>query len=223
MELRDLKQTWDKMSVGKELDENQLKGMLSKRTKSLIERIERNIKIGFFVLFILILFVVLDDFILSPMLMEDVISIPGWVHFLNVFSYALIFTTFVFFVIRYYRNKQSSDISEELKLKLRKIIETLKLYRRLFYLALTTLSISLILGFIAGLYQGSFAPLEEQSIAFSEIELDQLLLEVGIGLAFIVFVVGGIFIFLRWGFRKLYGNYYYKLKDTLKELEEIEN
>lgn len=81
MELRDLKQTWDKMSVGKELDENQLKGMLSKRTKSLIERIERNIKIGFFVLFILILFVVLDDYILSPMLMENVISIPGWVHF----------------------------------------------------------------------------------------------------------------------------------------------
>jgi hypothetical protein len=144
------------------------------------------------------------------------------VHFLNIFSYTLIFTTFIFFVIRYYRVKQSSDISGELKVTLRKIIETLKLYRRLFYLALITLSISLILGFIAGLYQGSFAPLEEQNIAFSEIEFDQLLLEIGIGLAFIVFVVGGIFIFLRWGFRKLYGNYYHKLKLTLKELEEIE-
>lgn len=222
MELRDLKQTWDKMSVGKELNENQLKGILSKRTKSLTERIERNIKIGFFVLFVLIVIVALDDFILSPMLMEDLTRIPGWVHFLNIFSYTLIFTTFIFFVIRYYRVKQNSDISGELKVTLRKIIETLKLYRRLFYLALITLSISLILGFIAGLYQGSFAPLEEQKIAFSEIEFDQLLLEIGIGLAFIVFVVGGIFLFLRWGFRKLYGNYYHKLKGTLKELEEIE-
>jgi len=221
MELRDLKQTWDKMSVGKELDESQLKGMLSKRTKSLMERIERNIKIGFLVLFILIVIVALDDFILSPMLMEDVTRVPDWVHFLNIFSYSLIFTTFIFFVIRYYRVKQSSDISGELKLTLRKIIELLKLYRRLFYLALITLSIAFVLGFVGGLYQGSFAQLE-QGVSFSEIEINQLLLEIGIGLAFIVFVVGGIFIFLRWGFRKLYGNYYHKLKATLKELEEIE-
>ena len=45
---------------------------------------------------------------------------------------------------------------------------------------------------------------------------------IGIGLAFLFIVVGGIFVFLRWGFRRLYGNYYHKLKRTLKELNEIE-
>ena len=35
------------MSAGQELDEGQLRDMLGSRTKSLIERIDRNIKIGF--------------------------------------------------------------------------------------------------------------------------------------------------------------------------------
>jgi hypothetical protein len=221
MELTDLKKTWDKLSSGKELDENQLKVMLGKRSGNLIERIERNIKIGFIILFGLILVVALDDFFISPMMIEEKNAIPGWIHFLNVFSYTLIFTTFIYFVIKYYRVKRSCDISCDLKDALRKIIETLNLYQRLFYLALISLAITQVLGFIAGLYQGSFAKLESQGVSFSEIQINQLLLEIGIGLAFIVFVVGGIFVFLRWGFRKLYGNYHLKLKRTLKELEEI--
>ncbi|NQU52290.1 MAG: hypothetical protein HQ522_07090 [Bacteroidetes bacterium] len=223
MELTDLKKTWDKLSSNRELDENQLKTMLGKRTKNLIERIERNIKIGFIVLFVLVFVVALDDFLITPMLMEEMHPIPKWVLFLNVFSYTLIFTTFIYFVIKYYRVKRSCDISCELKDSLKKIIETLNLYQKLFYLALISLTITLVLGFIAGLYQGSFAKLESQGISFSEIQINQLFLEIGIGLAFIVFVVGGIFIFLRWGFRKLYGNYYHKLKRTLRELEEIDD
>ncbi len=223
MELTDLKKTWDKLSSNRELDEKQLKAMLGRRTKNLIERIERNIKIGFIVLFVLVFVVALDDFLITPMIMEEMHPIPKWVFFLNVFSYTLIFTTFIYFVIKYYRVKRSCDISCELKDTLKKIIETLNLYQKLFYLALISLTITLVLGFIAGLYQGSFAKLESQGISFSEIQINQLFLEIGIGLAFIVFVVGGIFIFLRWGFRKLYGNYYHKLKRTLRELEEIDD
>jgi hypothetical protein len=223
MELTELKKTWDKLSSNRELNEDQLKAMLGKRTKNLFERIERNIKIGFVVLFVLILVIAFDDFIISPMMVENInLTIPNWLLFLGVFSNTLIFTTFIYFVIKYYRVKRSCDVVCELKYTLIKIIDTLNIYQRLFYLALISLTFTMALGFITGLYQESIFELEQQGMSFSEIILHQLLLEIAIGFIFIVIVVGGIFLFLRWGFRRLYGNYYHKLKRTLKELEEIE-
>lgn len=224
MELNDLKKTWDKLSASRELDEDQLRTMLGKRTKNLIDRIERNIRIGFVVMAALILIIALDDFILSPMMMEDLnLAIPNWLLFLGVFSNTLILTTFLYFVIKYYRVKRNCDVLCDLKDTLKKIIDTLNIYQRLFYLALASLTITMALGFITGLYQESISELEKQGIPFSEIQFDQLFLEIVIGLAILVLGVGGIFIFLRWGFRRLYGNYYHKLKRTLKELEEIED
>lgn len=224
MELTDLKKTWDKLSSNRKLDEGQLKIMLGKHTNNLIERIERNIRIGFIVLFVFFIIIALDEFVISPMMMEEIkLTVPSWLLFLGVFSNSLIFITFIYFVIRYYRVKRSCDVAGDLKDTLRKIIDTLNLYQRLFYLALISVTLTMALGFITGLHQESSFELEKQGILFSEIQLNQLFLEIGIGLVFIIFVVGGIFIFLRWGFRRLYGNYYHKLKHTLKELEEIED
>ena len=224
MDLKDLKKTWDKMASAKELDENQLREMLGKRTKNLIERIDRNIKIGFVVLFFFILIFSLDDFLFSPLLIKGVsenLAIPNWLLFLSVFSNALIFTTFIYFVVKYYRVKRNCDIACNLKETLTKIIDTLKIYQRTFYLALIFISVTMVTGFITGMYQGTLADLEKQGIPFSEISINQLLIIILIGLLFLLITVGGIFIFLRWGFRRLYGNYLAKLKHTLKELEEI--
>ncbi len=226
MELTDLKKTWGKMSSSKELNENQLKTMLGKRTKNLIERIERNIKIGFIALFALFLLIILNEFIVSPILLEDFYesySVPNWFLFLSLFSYTLIFTTFIYFAIKYYRVKRSCDAACDLKDTLSKTIDTLNLYQRLFYLALGLLTLTMALGFIAGLYQESMSELEKNGVSFSDIQFDRLLLQIIIGLIFLLVVVGGIFIFLRWGFRRLYGNYHHKLKQTLKELNEIED
>jgi hypothetical protein len=223
MELTDLKKTWGKMASNRELDEKQLKAMLSKRTKNMIEQIERNIKIGFVILFGLFLLIVFDDYIISPAMLENVsFPVPRWLMFLGVFSNTLLFTTFIYFVIKYYRVKRSCDVICDLKDTLRKTIETLSLYQRLFYLALISLTVTMALGFIAGLYQESVTELQTQNIPFSEIQIDQLLLEIVIGLLFLIVAVGGIFVFLRWGFRRLYGNYCNKLKQTLKELNEID-
>lgn len=223
MELKDLKNTWNKLASNNDLDESQLKAMLRKRTKNVIERIERNIKIGFVVLFALILVFAFDDFLISPMMMEDInLSIPNWLLFLGVFSNTLIFTTFIYFAIKYYRVKRSCDITCNLKDTLIKIIDTLNIYQRLFYLALISLTLTMALGFVTGLYQESVGEFENQAISFSEIQMGQLILTIAIGLVFLFIIVGGIFISLRWGFRKLYGNYLLKLQLTLKELEEID-
>ena len=224
MDLKDLKKTWEKMASTKELDENQIRKMLGKRTRNLIERIDRNIKIGFVVLFFIILIFSLDDFLLSPLLARDVnenLTVPHWLLFLSVFSNTLIFTTFIYFVIKYYRVKRSCDIAGNLKETLNKIIDTLKIYQRMFYLALIFISISMVTGFITGVYQNTLADFEQQGIAFSDVSINKLMILIAIGLLFLLITVGGIFIFLRWGFRRLYGNYLAKLKLTLKELEEI--
>ena len=224
MDLKDLKKTWEQISPGRELDEVQLRHMLGRRTTSLIERIDRNIKIGFGLLFILILIFVFDDFLVSPRLVSTMpqgVPIPQWLVFLAVFSNTLIFTTFLYFVIKYYRVKRSCDLDCDLRETLQKIIDTLILYQRLFYLALVTLMVNIGSAFITGLYSGEKLKLENQGAQLTDIDPQQLFLVVVIGLIILVILVGGVFLFLRWGFRKLYGNYIQKLKATLNELEEI--
>lgn len=225
MDLKDLKKTWEQISPGRELDENQLHQMLSRRTSSLIERIDRNIKIGFAVLFVFILIFAFDDFLVSPKLvnrMTQGVEIPSWLVFLGVFSNALILTTFIYFVIKYYRVKQSCNINCELKETLQKIIDTLLLYQKLFYLALATFMVAIGSSFISGIYVGEKMKLESQGAQLTDIDPLQLALVIVIGLVVLTVIIGVVFIFLRWGFRKLYGNYIHKLKDTLLELEEIE-
>jgi hypothetical protein len=225
MELKDLKKTWEKMSAGRELDENQLREMLSKRTKSLIERIDRNIKIGFLVLFVLILLFAFDDFVLSPQLVKNMtqgVNMPNWVVFLGVFANTLIITTFIYFVIKYYRVKRSCDVVCELRETAKKIMDTLVLYQRLFYLALVTFMVAVGLSFVSGLYEGVNASIQDQGAQLADIDTQQLILVIVIGVLVLSLIVGGIFIFLRWGFRKLYGNYINRLKTTLQELDELD-
>ena len=153
-----MKKTWSKMPPSKELDESQLHTMLSKRTRSLIDRIDRNIRIGFVVLLGLILLLTLDDFIFSPETIEKYYSetpIPSWVLFLAVLGNVLIVTTFLYFVIKYYRVKRKCDVACDLKGTLKKIINTLLIYQRLFYLALASLLLAMASAFISGMFIGT--------------------------------------------------------------------
>jgi hypothetical protein len=226
MDLENLKKTWEKLPSENQLDEDQLRKMLGKQTKSLIDRIDRNIKIGMIVLFVLILIFALDDFLFSPLMIESLkenISIPPWLLFLSIFSNALIFTTFIYFVIKYYKVKKACDTVCDLKETLKKIIGTLEIYQTMFYLALVALLVSIGLGFITGMYTGFSDKVKQLGIPISEVETGGLIVTILIGLLVLVILVGGVFLFLRWGFRKLYGNYIQELKLTLQELQEIED
>jgi hypothetical protein len=226
MDLQILKKTWDKLPSNEQLDENQLRQMLGKRTKSLMDRIDRNIKIGFGVLFVLIMAFALDDYLLSPLMIDkfnEDINIPRWLTFLGVFSNTLIFTTFIYFVIKYYRVKKSCDTVCDLKESLIKIIDTLKIYQTMFYLALVTLLFAIGSGFVTGMYKGFLDVVAEKGIAIGEIQTNKIVIVVLIGFLILIVLTGALFFFLRWGFRKLYGNYLHKLKLTLQELQEIED
>src|SRR5690606_24101819 len=101
MDLKDLKKTWNQLSSGKELDEEQLREMLRRRTSNLIDRIDRNVRIGFGVLFLFIVLFIFDDFIFAPRLISNLaagVEMPQWLMFLSVFANAMIVITFVYFV-----------------------------------------------------------------------------------------------------------------------------
>jgi uncharacterized membrane protein (DUF485 family) len=224
MDLNDLKKTWEKIPSGKELNEDQLRSMLSKRARSLIEKIDRNIRIGFGVLLVLILLFAFDDFLLSPRMLQNLageVTVPGWLVFVGVFSNALILTTFVYFVIKYYRVKRNCDVNCELRETLIKIIDTLLLYQRLYYLAVVTFMVAIGLSFITGLYEGVNASIQDQGGELAQLDSGKVALVIVIGLVILSLIVGGVFLVLRWGFRKLYGNYIDKLRANLRELNEI--
>jgi len=226
MDLEILKKTWNKLPSENQLDEDQLRKMLGKRTRSLMDRIDLNIKIGFGILFVLITIFALDDFLLSPLMMDKLnenITIPGWLIFLGVFSNALIFTTFIYFAIKYYRVKKSCDTVCDLKESLIKIIDTLKIYQTMFYLALVALLVAIGSAFVTGMYRGFLDVVNEKGIPLAEIQTDKIIIVVLIGLLILLLITGAVFLFLRWGFRKLYGNYIHKLKLTLQELQEIDD
>ncbi len=224
MDLKDLKKTWDKLASNKELDEDQIKKMLGKRTKNLIERIERNIRVGFIILFSIILIFILNDFLLSPQLVKNMdaeIKLPMWLQALSVFGDLIIILTFLFFVVRYYKVKRYCDISCDLKNTLIKIIATLNLYQKLFYISIFIILISFSINFIAGVYEGVLYKAHSEGIQISELKLGDITTTVFITLFFLLVVTIGVYFFFHWGFRRLYGNYISKLKHTLKELEEI--
>jgi hypothetical protein len=77
-------------------------------------------------------------------------------------------------------------------------------------------------GFVTGMYKGLQAGIQEQGLLFSDVPPNKLIMVISIGLGILILIVGGIFLLLRWGFRRLYGNYITKLKLTLKELQEID-
>nr|WP_319573157.1 hypothetical protein [uncultured Draconibacterium sp.] len=223
MELNELKKTWSKMTPSKELDENQLNTMLSKRTSSLIERIDRNIKIGFIILLGLIVLFTFDDIFYSSEKIESLSKtpLPDWNTYLSIFVNVLIVSSFLYFAIKYYMVKRHCDVTCDLKGTLTKIIETLILYQRLFYITLTSIIITMLSAFSTGMYIGLHQKAEKQGLHIADMEAVNPFVPIVFSILVIV-LIGGVFLFLRWGFRKLYGNYIKKLKATLLELEELD-
>jgi hypothetical protein len=228
MDIEDLKKVWDQYSSTdkeKELDENAIEELLRGRTKSLMERIDRNIRIGFLIILALIVVFIVDDLVVSPLIINgisDGIKIPGWILILDIVTNLVIIATFIIFVSRYYRVKKSCNLACDLADSLKKIIHILNIYKRLFYFAIFILLFSTTTGFIAGLYKGVVYSAQLKGIAVNEIQPGDIIITIFMGLLVLLLISFGLFLLFRWGFRRLYGNYLTKLKLTLKELNEIE-
>ena len=226
MELNDLKSAWEKLSSKDakkyQLGEEAILDMLKKRTKNLIERIDRNIKIGFFVLLLLSVFFVLDSLILTPYLAKERnVEIPSWVFLTDAINTLFILGTFIYFSVRYYSVKKSYSQTSNLRNVLKGIVKLLNTYRVLFYLAVTILLFVVGVNFVTGMFSGLEMAAKLQGGLVQDLNASQVASRVTIGIIILFAFTGGLFWFFSWGFRRLYGNYINKLNDTLNELDEI--
>ncbi|WP_423130344.1 hypothetical protein [Gaoshiqia sp. Z1-71] len=225
MELKDLQSAWSKYSSTEaskhQLNEADLRDMLKKRTKGLIESIDRNIRTGFAFLLLLTLFFVFDDFILTPYYSGGAI-VPSWIILIDGLSTVLIIATFTFFSLKYRKVKQDYSQTDDLQKVVRSIIRILATYRRLFYIALTVLLFVLAVAFVTGMFTGVEKAAFRQGISIDELDRGQMTASMIKGLVLLVSFMTLLFLLFRWGFRKLYGNYIAKLQATLEELDEVE-
>lgn len=227
MELKDLKNAWNKFSSDDankhRLGEKAILEMLRNRTTDMIERIDRNIKIGFGVLILLILFFILDDFVFTPRLASASEFVPAWVPIMGGVGILFISGTFVYFWLNYRSTKRMYSLDKNLRNVLQSIIHILNFYQRLFYIALALLLLVLSVSFVSGMFAG--IELKAREIGSSVVDLGsspEMIREIILGSILLVVSIGGLFLLFRWGFRRLYGNYIFKLKETLQELDEIE-
>lgn len=223
MDLTELKEAWNKYS-SQEADKYRVEmegihGLLRKKTQTLVERIDRNIRIGMAVLGLYIAYNVLDYLFLtdffSKMVVESTVDYPRWLELVDVFSMAIIVATYLFFVIRYVRIRKSFSAKLQLKSLLTGILETLVTYRRMFYFAVVAFLTNILISFIAGVFQGI-----ELGGKSEVVSANAILKIVGMSALILIPLIAGSFLVLRWGFNRLYGQYLSKISDTLRELDE---
>lgn len=219
MDINDLRKAWKKMSEDaseqKELTEDKILELLSTRTANLMERIDKNIRIGLAVLFVIIALIIVWDFMsirVTGLPHGKQLEIPLWVTLLDRGINFLIFALFLIFVIRYHQIRIRCEAGCSLRQALEKVIKILVTYKRLFSFALIIFLLSSATGYIAGFYKG---------IHLKDSEGLYLPVAILLGILTLILFTGLLFLLLRWIFRKLYGNYLSRLQETLKELDEI--
>lgn len=230
MDLKDLKSAWETYSSQEmnkhRLEKETIQEMLKTRTRSLVERINQNIRIGLTILLLFIGYVVADSMFLSAyfskVIIHQVVEYPKWLEPIDFFTISLIVLTYLFFVIRYLKIKRSFSIDLHIKDLLKGILETVQTYRRMFFLAVGMFLLNMIASFSAGIYEGIKMNANSRNISISQIESSQIWKQVAFGTLILILFVALFFYVFRWGFNKLYGKYLQSIKDTLKELDESE-
>ncbi|HBL76542.1 MAG: hypothetical protein A2W90_00540 [Bacteroidetes bacterium GWF2_42_66] len=225
MDLNELKSAWNNFSSrdasSHQLDENAIRELLKTRTKNLVDTVERNIKIGFGILFLILLFLLGGNELISISMPEGY-AIPSWLNWLDLFNVIVFGGTFIYFIVRYYSIRKNYSSISTLRDALNRIIKTLKIYKVLFNMALFFLLVVAVVEFITGMYAGAGISAETQGGRFADLNSQQLFWAILRGVAVLIFLVSLVFLLFRWGFNRLYGNHLQNLKATLKELDEIE-
>jgi len=230
MDLDELKSAWNTYSSQEmnkhRLEKESIHELLKTRSRSLVERIDLNIRIGMTILMVFVAYVVIDSLFLSEyfskIIMHDVVEYPRWLIPIDFFSTTLIVTTYLFFAIRYLKIRRSFSIDLNMKDLLEGLRQTVMAYRRMFYLAVVILLLNITVGFTAGLYEGIKYNSPAINGGVESLPAAKILSIIGLGLLILVPLVALTFLLLRWGFNKLYGKYLQSLNETISELDESE-
>jgi hypothetical protein len=230
MELDDLKSAWSKFSTEntkRTLSENDIRKMLESRTTDISQKISRNIRIGFGIVLLWACIGVGSDFIFSPMI-ADMAMMPDlsermriFILVIDILNYMLIFGAISIFWYRYNHMVKRNIDRANLKETLNRIINIVDSYRKMFYVILFVVMIDIIVSFTTGYYMGYNHQVQEMGLDVNAIPALKWLIIVLSFLITIGVLVGGFYFLFSLFYRRLYGRYLSRLKDTLRELNEI--
>ncbi|MFV0377674.1 MAG: hypothetical protein ACK5JD_13260, partial [Mangrovibacterium sp.] len=218
MELNDLKQTWNKFSESeadkRRIDENELQRMLKRKTGNLMDRIDRNVRIGFAVVCALVLFSLADTLFLTPNMARET-EVPAWIYLIDALNNLFLLGTFVYFWLQYRSVKNNYSNTRDMGQVLRSSVKLLTSYRKLFYWSLVVFLFAIAASSVAGFFAN---PNFDSAVYFEEQNQNTVVLSFALLIAILLLV----FSLFRWGFGRLYGRYIKQLNETLSELDEIE-
>jgi len=225
MELNEFKRAWQKATSDtvqqKELDATSINELLKKRSKGILSRLDRSVKIGIWFLVFFFLLTLADQLIpadlIFPSHWKADLVVPMWINLLEWFVNIVLMLTILLFVIRYRRLQLQTLANQDLKGAIQKVLTLLDTFKKEFYLSVIILMSGVGLGFLLGATKGF------ESIKISETPSVMAIVVVASAmLALLGLLIGSIFFIFHKGFNLLFGKYRDQLILSLNELQENE-
>ena len=225
MELNELKKAWGKVSDARGqnhlVNSDEIGLMLQRRGSGILSKLERNVRIGFWLLGIFVLLTIADQYLpydnLVPASLNNALPTPLSVKILGFVVHFTIMLTFVLFVYRYHKLKIKTLAAFDMRMALQKVVLLLDTFKKEFYLALIVFLCAGCAGFVMGVWQGiKNTPGLENVSQLKRITVELFMLLV------MVLLIALIFYIFHKGFNALYGKYHHQLIATLNELDETE-
>ena len=225
MELNELKKAWGKVSEAKDqnhlVNSNEILQMLQKRGSGILSKLERNVRTGFWLLGIFLLFTIADQYLpydrIFPSYLNEQIPTPLSIKIIGIIVNSIMMLTFILFVYRFHELKIKNLAADNMRVALRKVVQLLDTFKKEFYLALVVFSCAESAGFIMGVWEGIKSMSGYQTMSNPRLIVAGLLI-----LLVMAALITLIFYIFHKGFNSLYGKYRQQLIGTLNELDETE-
>jgi hypothetical protein len=224
MELNEFKKAWQKATSdkirGEGLDASKINDILSRRSKGILSRLDRSVKIGMWFLVIFFLLTLADQLLPAdlffPDRFKDSLEVPKWISYLEWFVNIILMLTVLFFVIRYRQLQLQTLANQDLKGAIGKVLKLLDTFKKGFYIAVFILMSGICLSFLSGAHKGlNSDQISQASTLTVFIVLFSMLILLGL-------LIGSIFFIFHKGFNVLFGKYQDQLIQSLNELQENE-
>jgi hypothetical protein len=225
MELNELKKAWEKVVEAKDqghaVDTDQIRQMLQRKGSGILSQLERNVRTGFWLLGMFLIFTIADQYLPYDRILKysinEQITTPNSIKIIGIIVNCIIMLTFILFVYRYQKLKIRTLAANDMRVALQKVIQLLDTFKREFYLALIVFLCAACAGFVLGILEGIKAIPNIENISHTKQIVDGLII-----LLVMTLILGLIFYIFHQGFNALYGKYRQQLIGTLNELDETE-
>jgi len=225
MELNEFKKAWKEATSDndpcKKLDTAAIRELLKRRSKGILSRLDRSVKILVWFLVFFFLFTIADQFLpadlLFPAHLKGELEVPRWISVLEWIVNFILMLTILLFVVKYRKLQLEKIANQNLKGAIEKVLYLLDIFKKGFYLALVILISGISLGFLSGANKGFETIRTSETPSVLAVVLVVLAMLVLLGL-----LIGSIFFIFHKGFNVLFGKYRDQLIHSLNELQENE-